>query len=82
VSDITGFMFGGFSSRFWMLRKHINSLTIEDLHNSPFYSWNCITINNKERDIDLVIRNEEHMMNLIRFLILVTTTVNGQKDTG
>jgi hypothetical protein len=24
VSDIKGFVFGGFSSRFWLLRKHIN----------------------------------------------------------
>lgn len=24
LSDIRGFIYGGFSSRFWMLRKHIN----------------------------------------------------------
>ena len=26
VSEIQGIIFGGMSSRFWMLRKHINSL--------------------------------------------------------
>jgi len=58
VSDITGFVYGGLSSRFWMLRKYINSLTNKELNDMPFYSWNCITINHKDRDIDLVIRNE------------------------
>ena len=57
-------------------------MTNKELNNLPFYSWNCITINTKSRDIDLVIRNEEHMMKLIRFLILVTTTVDGRKNTG
>ena len=27
LSEITGFVYGGFSSRFWMLRKHINNIT-------------------------------------------------------
>jgi len=26
VDQIKGFTYGGFSSRFWMLRKHINSM--------------------------------------------------------
>jgi hypothetical protein len=26
ISDIESFTFGGFSSRFWLLRKHINSI--------------------------------------------------------
>lgn len=25
LDEIKGFIYGGFSSRFWMLRKHINS---------------------------------------------------------
>lgn len=28
---IKGFQFGGFSSRFWLLRKHINSMHMKDL---------------------------------------------------
>lgn len=29
VDDIQGILFGGTSSRFWMFRKHINSMTIQ-----------------------------------------------------
>ena len=55
IADIEGFMFGGISSRFWCLRKHVNSLNQEELKNVPFFNWNCITINCKDRDVDLVI---------------------------
>lgn len=48
LSDIIGFTFGGFSSRFLMLRKHINSLPCYELDKQPFYSWECITIHTKE----------------------------------
>jgi len=58
IKDIQGFVFGGFSSRFWMLRKHINSLDDKSLQNLPFYSWNCITLELEHRNIDLVIRNQ------------------------
>ena len=43
-SEIEGIIFGGMSSRFWMLRKHINSLDAESLKKLPFYSWNCVTL--------------------------------------
>lgn len=57
VSDIKSFVFGGFSSRFWMLRKHINSLSNQDLNKLPFYSWECITLELKNRNVDLVIKD-------------------------
>ena len=44
LSDINGIIYGGLSSRFWMLRKHINSLNNQQLKNVPFYSWDCITL--------------------------------------
>lgn len=44
VSDIQAIIFGGQSSRFWMLRKHINSMSSKQLRNLPFHSWNCITL--------------------------------------
>jgi len=44
VSDIIGFIYGGCSSRFWMLRKHFNLLSPAELRDVPFYSWQCITI--------------------------------------
>jgi hypothetical protein len=37
VDEIQGIIFGGISSRFWMLRKHINSLIdVSLLKNFPF----------------------------------------------
>lgn len=58
VSQIKSFLFGGISSRFWMLRKHINSMPIEELHNLPFYSWECITLQTEKRSVDLVIQDK------------------------
>ena len=57
LNTIKGIMFGGISSRFWMLRKHINSIPLENLrlNKVPFYSWECITLQLEERDVDLVI---------------------------
>lgn len=31
IEDIQGIIFGGLSSRFWMLRKHINNMTLIEL---------------------------------------------------
>ena len=44
LADITGFIYGGFSSRFWMLRKHINFMDYAALNHLPFYCWKCITL--------------------------------------
>ena len=69
IADIQGILFGGPSSRFWMLRKHINSLDDESINTLPFYSWNCITLQLKHRDVDLVIRDGKHMEIFLRFII-------------
>ena len=39
VKDIKGFIYGGLSSRFWMLRKHTNFLDKNACANLPFYAW-------------------------------------------
>lgn len=41
VDDIEGFVYGPFSSRFWMMRKHINSIdnTKGKKMKLPFYAW-------------------------------------------
>ena len=41
LEDITGIVYGGFSSRFWMLRKHVNSVDMKTIQDSdmPFFSW-------------------------------------------
>jgi hypothetical protein len=36
VEDIVGFTIGGISSRFWLLRKHINQMTTKEVKNLPF----------------------------------------------
>ena len=57
MDEINGFLYGGMSARFWMMRKHINLLSKKDLNKLPLYSWECITILTKNRTIDLVIKN-------------------------
>ena len=44
LDEIKGFLYGGFSSRFWMLRKHINSMDRENLKTLPFFCWDCIVL--------------------------------------
>ena len=44
LDDIQSIVFGGLTSRFWLLRKHINSLDKYELNKLPFYSWQCITL--------------------------------------
>lgn len=41
LDDVTGLVFGGTSTRFWMLRKHMNTFTPQEYRtmNIPFYSW-------------------------------------------
>jgi len=47
ISDIEGIIYGGLSSRFWIFRKHINSMDrklTENEKNFPFFPWECLTI--------------------------------------
>ena len=69
MSEVQDFIFGGSNARFWMLRKHVNSMTRKDLQMLPFYSWQCISLKLESRDIDLVIRKEADMDNLLKLLI-------------
>lgn len=39
VSDIQSIVFGGVRSRFWLLRKHFNSMSVLELQDIPFHSW-------------------------------------------
>lgn len=81
-SEIEGIIFGGMSSRFWMLRKHINSLDSESLKKLPFYSWNCITLQLKRRDIDLVIKDDASMELFLKFLIYQLKTMDGSRGSA
>ena len=82
IADIKSFIFGGFASRFWMMRKHVNSLPRALLKHLPFYSWDCITLELGYRDINLVVRNEQHMATLVRFLSYRLRTIDGQRDSA
>lgn len=75
-------IFGGLNSRFWMLRKHLNSMNEEELENSEMYSWECLSLQLKNRDIDIVVRNIEDMNNLLKFLIRNLRTLNGFRGTA
>jgi len=82
ISEINGIIFGGQSSRFWMLRKHIISMKRNQIDRMPFFSWNCITLQLKTRDVDLVIRNESDMNRLLKFLVFSIKTWDGSRNTA
>lgn len=67
VDDVEGFIYGPFSSRFWMMRKHINSIdnTKGKKMKLPFYAWQCLTIQLQHRNLDLVIEEDRHMKILL-----------------
>ena len=83
VEDIQFINVGGFSSRFWMLRKHFNSMTPETIKlDAPFYAWECLSIDMGNRDVDLVIRCEKHMKYVLKFIISGMRTLDGRKGTA
>ena len=82
VSEIQGFMFGGMNSRFWMLRKHFNSMSQSELSKLPFHCWNCISIDLGRREVDIVINCTHKMDVFIKFLIRNIRTVDGRYGTA
>ena len=81
LSKIKGLIYGGISSRFWMLRKHMNSIDPSQYRKKeiPFYSWECLTLQLEHRDVDLVIKNEKDMIDLLMIVIDSIKTVDGSK---
>ena len=82
VSEIKDFIYGGMSSRFWMLRKHFNCMSINELRHIPFYSWQCITLCLNHRDVDLVISNDSDMDLLLKFLVRCLCTIDGRRNSA
>lgn len=84
ISDIKRIIYGGQGSRFWMMRKHINSMTNNDIRKNkvPFNCWQCLTIETHAREINLVIPKEEDMRNLLFFLIVQIQTIDGNTGTA
>lgn len=84
LRDVEGFVYGGLSSRFWIFRKHFNMMEPKDFNREtvPFFSWECLTIHLHNRHIDIVIRDETQMMNMICLLVYHINTVDGDKDSS
>ena len=82
ASDVQNIIYGGFTSRFWMLRKHIISMSKDDIKFAPFYSWNCLTIDVGYRKINLVIRDESDMAKILKYLIWEMQTLDGKRGTA
>ena len=81
-ADIQNIAFGPFSSRFWVLRKHINCMPKDQWVHFPFYSWQCISLMLNHRDIDLVIKREKDMNNLVKYLLVKMATIDGKRDSA
>ena len=83
VSDITGFIFGGFGTRFWIFRKHICGMDTTDIiNNLPFYCWECLTILTPGIDLNLVIKDEVDMNVILEFLTISLRSVDGQRNSA
>lgn len=87
LKDITGFIYGACSSRFSTFRNSINEILaqhdcpkeIDDL--MPFYSWECLTIQFKRRDLDIVVKDEIQMEILLKFLIAETNSFDSNRNS-
>lgn len=69
LMDITGFIFGGMSSRFWILKNKINLQKTE--LNEDQLCWNMITVQTQVegKSINLIIPNQQDMDIFIQFLL-------------
>jgi hypothetical protein len=59
VADIQNIIFGPTTSRFWLFRKHLITMNPDKFKDEvPFLSWQCLTLQLKHRDVDLVIKDQ------------------------
>lgn len=49
---------------------------------AAFYAWQCITIQLRNREVDLVIPDDKDMDDLIEVLVEAMNTVDGNKDSA
>ena len=57
-------------------------LVPENDYDLPFYSWQCLSLQLKHRDVDLVIKSEKNMDKLLGFIVYNLRTVDGVKDSA
>ena len=84
LSEVTKMTYGPFVTRFWMLRKHMIMMDRMDLQvDSPFYSWDCLTLSfGEKKDLHLIIKNEKVMADFIKLLISKMNTLDGVKGSA
>lgn len=74
------------SSRFWLMRKHINSLMQDELRKLPFFCWECITLiiekDNIETNVNLVIKDQFTMTKFIEFMLVSLESIDGYRGTA
>lgn len=60
-----------------MLRKHMNSIPSENVLAGivPFYSWQCLTLQMANKDVDLIIQDEKDIDKLLYLLICMMKPV-------
>ena len=68
--QIQGFTYGGFTSRFWVMKNYINNLESSEITLDSMICWKMISIQIKgfTKLVNLVIHEEEHMDILIQYL--------------
>lgn len=92
IDDIQSIIFGGFSSRFWIFRKHMISMDYDTMlfdsqepgvkTSFPFFNWQCVTLVFSTRTVDLVIKNEHQMDQLLGYLVQQMQSIDGKKGTA
>lgn len=48
----------------------------------PWFSWECLSLQLKHRDVDIVIRDQENMTKLLKFLIYSMNTIDGERGSS
>lgn len=83
IHDIEAFVYGPFTSRFWMLRKHIMMMDQMLLANLPFFGWECLSLQLKNRgDVYILIQNEKVMADFLKLLIFELKTLDGNAGSA
>jgi len=66
-----------------MMRKHINQTSLsKDLDKLPFYIWDCLTLQLKKSQVDIVVPSGEDMNKILTLLIYRLRTVDGSRNTA
>ena len=48
----------------------------------PFYSWDCVTLCLENKDIDLVIKDEQDLKKFLQFIIFKLKSIDGIRDSA